>query len=828
MTADRRAGGRDFAALLRQRRRAAALTQAELARLAGLAVRTVREAERGRTTRPQRTTAVLLADALELTGAERAGFLGAARGEGAVPPVSLPRTATDQGPVRLPPPPRLVGRETELDTIAELLTAGASSPVTLVGVGGVGKSVLALALAYRVADRFPGGVVSVSIDHGGLDGVDLWDAVAAGFDWPSERSGRPSRAGLPGAPALLLVDGVDRAAAGVFRKLLPELPATLRVLATGRVPLGLPGERVWPVTPLPVPPARTDRLDLAELRAVPSVALFLARLARVRADEPAADELPALVSLVRRLGGLPLALELAAAQGRSLRLPQILRRYGDRVLDLGDGEGEEQTLRAVVAGTYRLLSPVEQAALRRLAVVRDRWSVELAEHLLAVDRPARDPVPLLDRLVNLGLVEVQGVGENRFRMLAVVRQFAWEQAARHRELTDARRRHARAVTDLAARLGPGLADRSAGQAMAQLDELATEIWAALNQAANDDPVTALRLVAELRDWWRARGRAASGQRWLRRLLADPRTADAPPAVRAWALIGLAQLSYELGEGEVELSAARAARAEFQRLGDAAGELTALRLLAAVCRADGRYGESRGHCEAALVLAARHHRDRDAAFAQLGLAWHELRAGDEAAARRRLAVADRLAVQSGDRRLRLLARIGVAELARLSGRYEQAVATARRILPGLAELAEPRARQRLLGTLGQALAALGRHDEAEAVLADLRGTEPDVRANATPTAGSASLADGMAAAIEARLALARQDRVLASEWFAAAATALSGGEDRREQIEALVELAACLTDQRRKERTLRELTRLCREGGFALLERERRRLGERWR
>src|SRR5690606_23753397 len=158
-------------------------------------------------------------------------------------------------------------------------------------------------------------------------------------------------------------------------------------------------------------------------------ALFLDRLARVRPEPPAPDEVPALIGLVRRLGGLPLALELAAAHGRLLRLPEILQRYGDRVLDLG--EGAEQTLREAVAGSYRLLNPAEQYGLRRLSVFRHRWSMELAERLLDT---GEDPLPLLDRLVGLGLVAVSGAREHRFRLLDVVRDFATEQAARHGEL----------------------------------------------------------------------------------------------------------------------------------------------------------------------------------------------------------------------------------------------------------------------------------------------------------------------------------------------------------------------------------------------------------
>jgi predicted ATPase/transcriptional regulator with XRE-family HTH domain len=847
MTADQRAGGLDFAALLRQRRRAAGLTQAELAGLAGLAVRTVREVERGRTTRPQRTTAVLLADALGLTGEERAGFLGAARGHGASSPVPRPRAVVPRR-VSLPPVSGLVGRDAELARLAEAVTPpGGAGPVALVGVAGVGKSALAFAVAHRVADRFPGGVAAVVVDHHST-ASDVVDAVAVGFGVPRHDELAGATAG--GERALLVMDAVDRAPHAV-RAALAQLPPAVLVLTTGRAPLGVPGERLWPLTPLELPPAGMDA-DLTDVARYPAVALFLDRLARVRTVPLAPDEVPALVGLVRRLGGLPLALELAAAHGRLLRLPEILQRYGDRALDLGD----DDTLREAVAGSYRLLSEEEQRALRWLAAFRDRWSVELAEQLLAVaGGPAgRDPVPLLDRLISLGLVGVRDSHEHRFRLVDLVRDFATEQAEQQGEWGPARRAHAAVIARLAARLAPALAGPGQPAAMARLDRLAGEIWAALNHAANDDPPTALRLAASLPRWWRFRGRDVAGRRWLRRLLDDPRTAAADPMMRAWAMVGLARLAHEHGAGAEERPAAELALAEFRRLDDRPGELAARKVLSLVCLADGRYDEAQQHCLAVLTVATRHGRTRDAAVAQLGLTWHEIRGGDLAAAHRRLAATDRLAAQAGDRRLRLLATAYSAEVARLAGRYEESITIGRRVLARLDELGDRSHRLRALATVGQALAAQGRVPDAERVLARLRADAPPA-AGLDPMAGASWLpqvpgsvqagpgrgaAEAMVAAIEARLATARGEPVVAAEWWSAAAAALRGERGvgavpggaglggraadhgyRRGLVEALAELAACLPDPTpERDEVLAELAKVCSDGGFTLLDRER--------
>lgn len=807
-------------------------------------------------------------------------------------------TGPPSGGLDLPGPISLIGRGCDITEVAELLTQPRQPPVrlvSLVGLAGVGKTGLGLAVAQRVAGNFPGGVAGIVITEGGNEG-DVLAVVATVFG-----VGRAPdlAARLSGPPALLLVDAVERApgpTAEALRWLLAAAPS-VRVLTTGRHPVGLPGERVWPVSPLDVPPAdlpvdppaarpsdgngntappdpgthlavdpttepalRTELpAHLARVARYPAVRLFLARLGQVRRDPPGPDELPALITLVRRLGGLPLALELAAARGHILDLNEMLARYGHRVLDLAEPpvarEAVAVTLRDAVAASYRLLEPAERAALRRLSVFRNRWSVELAEAMLLdpavldadlldpadpVIEGLADPVPLLDRLLALGLLSVRGTGPFRFRLLDVVRDFALERAAARGELAGIRRRHAVVLARLAARTAPELAGAQLVTAVRRLDEVTGDLWAALAHSAIDDPHTALGLAANLARWWRFRGRDVAGRQWLRRLLDDPRTADADPLVRAWAQVGVAQLAQEHGAGPEEMPAVRLALTVFQRAGDVAGEIAARSVLCGLWTALGGYDEARRHGAAVLALASRTGRVRDMAVAQNNLTWHEIRVGDLPAARRRLAAVDRLAAQCGEDRLRALARANLAEVARLDGRYAEAVETGRRVLAVLTELGDPGHRRRVLGTVGLSLAQADRPDEAAAILAELRAmqapaaVEP-IEAAAlrmspsapggmpffSPAGKEAVPHDGgMVALIEAVLALRRGDRECAAEWFAAAAREYSGTRDVRDVVEALVGLVASTDDGAGRKAALVRLNQVCREGGVRLLPRER--------
>lgn len=411
-----------FSALLLAHRRAARLTQDELALRAGLGVRTVRDLESGRAQRPQRSTVELLAAALGLHGHALAGFHAAARGR-PVPRRGVPAI----GP--------LIGRDVDIAGLSALLeTAGL---VTVVGLGGVGKAVLAATVARGMLDRFTGGVGAIRVTEASTEPELLASAVgalgAANLDELALR-------GTDGR-ALLVVAGADRspatarAAVGWLRE---RTQAT--ILVTSRHPLGLPGEYQWALGPLEVPPETVTGVAAFDY---PATQLFLERLRLVRSAPVTAAEAPTVASLVRRLGGLPLALELAAARGRVLELAQMLARTGA-------ADPAEGAVRASVLASWELLDELERHCLCALSVFQWRWSLELAEQLLAglprADRQSRDVVSVVDRLVGLGLVRVRSGNPDppvlRMSVFGAVRQVALEEAERLGILAAARDRHA--------------------------------------------------------------------------------------------------------------------------------------------------------------------------------------------------------------------------------------------------------------------------------------------------------------------------------------------------------------------------------------------------
>ncbi|WP_026402798.1 BTAD domain-containing putative transcriptional regulator [Actinomadura rifamycini] len=408
-----------------------------------------------------------------------------------------------------------VGREDECAWIARRLWDGRL--VTLVGPGGAGKTRLATTVAERVAERFPGGVWVVELA-----------AVAAGGEVPGAVAAAlgvrgPERVAeaLAGAAALLVLDNCEHvldAAADLAGGLLGACPE-LRVLATGRERLGIDGEALCPVPPL-------DGPDAARL--------FAERAAAVRPGFDAAESAAAVAEICRRLDGLPLAIELAAARLRAMTPEQLVHRLGERfrLLTGGRAAPRHRTLRAVVAWSWDLLDERERAFAERLAVFPG---------VIVPDAAARvggGTLEDLDALADRSLLQPVDGGEPRFRMLETIREYARERLAERGESAAVRAAHLAYVVEAAERAAPHLLGAGQVAWLPRLTEAQDDVHAALRFAEErGDAGSAVRLAAALAVFWTIQGDHAEAARRLKGALETPRRTPVPDGAEAAALGG---------------------------------------------------------------------------------------------------------------------------------------------------------------------------------------------------------------------------------------------------------------------------------------------------
>src|SRR5918995_3348028 len=419
-----------FGDLLRRHRLTANLTQGTLAERAGLSIRGISDLERGERAIPYRQTLHLLADALALTGAERAAFLQAGRRPRRPAPYAGRRAVAVGLPGHLT---RLIGRGEEVAAVTDLLLEEAVQLVTLTGPGGVGKTRLALAVAENLSGAFTNGVAFVDLSPLS-DPTQVPARIAATLDLRSQGAAPTVdllQRFLAARQMLLVLDNFEHVleAATVIRDVLRRSPA-VKALVTSREALRLLGEREYVVAPLGLPglAVGTPPEEVAESAAV---RLFVERAVAVQSDFRLTRENSiATAAICHRLDGLPLAIELAAPRIKVLPPDALLQLLEPRLplLTSGprDAPARQRTLRDAIAWSYDLLAPEEQRFFGRLGVFVGGWTLAAAETVAGTD----GDLSVLDGLASLvdkSLVRGDNTGPApRYGMLETIREFASE------------------------------------------------------------------------------------------------------------------------------------------------------------------------------------------------------------------------------------------------------------------------------------------------------------------------------------------------------------------------------------------------------------------
>jgi predicted ATPase/DNA-binding CsgD family transcriptional regulator len=467
-----------------------------------------------------------------------------------------------------------VGRADDLNRGARLI--GESRLVTFTGAGGCGKTRLARQVATRVAEHFAGGVWWVELASL-ADGALVTERVARALGLQAGEMDAVVDYFADSAALLLLdncehiVDGVAEFVAAVLRG-----AGLVRVLATSRHPLGVEGETTWRVPSLAVPPQAADSGVLDRFDAV---RLFLERARQARSEMTLT---PAVAQVCRRLDGIPLALELAAARVGGIAIDRLVDELDDRFRLLTGGSrvglARHRTLLASVEWSYELLDPSERVLLRRLGVFAGGWTVEAARQVAGfapLDRA--EMLDLLGRLVDKSLAQLDDSG--RYTLLETIRAYAKMRAAEAGETLAVADRHLAWAADFAQRLEKDV-ERAAPEYLDLVECELPNIRAALDHAAHEpDPHhNGLRLITALALFWTQRGYAAEGADYDLKVLAGEPTA--PSALRArarWAGAYDRFYSFDLDPAAAQ---ATIALEEAREAGDEATQGRCLHVLAA--------------------------------------------------------------------------------------------------------------------------------------------------------------------------------------------------------------------------------------------------------
>ena len=547
---------------------------------------------------------------------------------------SLPTYATE-----------LIGRAAEVAELCATIDRDGVRLVTLTGTGGTGKTRLAVAVAGELERRLPHDIYFVPL-HAADRPALMWPSIADALGVPADAEQSPEESVLQflaARPALLVLDNLEQItdADVVVSRLLGAAPG-VRVLATSRRPLHLVDEQQYPVSPLPIPDlvATGDGEGLQ----TGAVDLFVRRARMVRpsftlTEENAGD----VVALCRRLDGLPLAIELAAARSRLLSPRALLNRIDEHPSDLTpvrDRSERHRTLWATISWSYDLLDERDQRVFHQLGVFSSRFDLDAVAHVVGATQ-ARDPLDVVAHLVDVSLLEiVDGPdGEPMIFMLETIRRFARMRLEESTEHDDVRLAHARWCVEVATQIQGLLHGPRQMSALDRMKAVEEDIRAALAWClaptvtpAGERAGCGYALLEPMNAYWYRFARITEGRGWherAMRLLASDEVPDSTQVVDALhgqGVLAVQQLDLTVGSEALERALAMA-----HRLGDLYREARESNSLGIARREAGDVDQGRALIEHSLAIARRlGDRHREAiALSNMVHTWMDV--GDYAAA-----------------------------------------------------------------------------------------------------------------------------------------------------------------------------------------------------